>query len=141
MASYMRRPQFYWIPRWPDALVAALGDDSPHRDQERPRRAADGRPAIRDAGSSELQEMSSPDGQVSGTAVTEGSGADGGGVVARCHPDDLPEGYHTVSERQSCSFRVPTWSNVAARQRRDRAAPGRRDGRGIRRTRGAVSWI
>jgi len=49
--------------------------------------------------------------------------------MGACHPDDLPEGYHTAARgQQLCMFgRRCAWS--AAHERpRGRAAPGRRDG-------------
>lgn len=41
----------------------------------------------------------------------------GAWVVARCHPDDFPEGYHTAGERQGLMKSVPFRSKVTARPR------------------------
>lgn len=52
--------------------------------------------------------MSSPDGQVSGVAETCRVRDGCIGEVARCHPDDLPEGYHTAGERQGWQMTITT---------------------------------
>jgi hypothetical protein len=54
-----------------------------------------------------------------------------GGQINRmgaCHPDDLPEGYHTVARGQSLTRSAAVASRAAHERPRGRAVPGRRDG-------------
>ena len=58
-----------------------------------------------------------------------------GGQINRmgaCHPDDLPEGYHTAARGQSLARSAAVASRAAHGRPRGRAAPGRRDGTGRR---------
>lgn len=49
-----------------------------------------------------------------------------------CHPDDLPEGYHTGVRGQSTAMPSRYPSRAAHGRPRGRATPGRRDGTQLR---------